>query len=230
MRRSSAQRRLLAAAVQALLATGVASTASAATSEFKPWVGAAIGYINNLNLNPPGQTQTSDFVARGRGRFPRELPHAARPGRVALSLARPQLPRRERVRRELPQPLGERPGRGGPGSFLRPRRRLLRTGARQPGGLRELRQLLPVGQPARQLGLEREPGPREGFRLRDFYGPVRLRPRVLRRPGAEPTERRLDQPVALRIPGHFRPPRAGHLAHLLPFDPNGIRVVLPLPL
>jgi hypothetical protein len=69
MRRSSAQRRLLAVAVHTLLATGVASTASAATSEFKPWVGAAIGYIDNLNLNPPGQPQTSDFVGEAEAGF-----------------------------------------------------------------------------------------------------------------------------------------------------------------
>jgi hypothetical protein len=69
MRPAFARNCVLAAAVQGLLAAGVPATASAATSEFKPWVGAAIGYIDNIELNPPGQTQTSDFVGEAEAGF-----------------------------------------------------------------------------------------------------------------------------------------------------------------
>jgi len=52
----------LRAAVHAALVVGVTGTAAAATIDFEPYVGAAIGYVDNIELNPDGQTQTSDGV------------------------------------------------------------------------------------------------------------------------------------------------------------------------
>jgi hypothetical protein len=69
MSRSSIQRRLLAAAVQAALAMAASSTARAGTLEFDPWVGAAVGYIHNIELNPNNQPHSDDFVAEAEAGF-----------------------------------------------------------------------------------------------------------------------------------------------------------------
>jgi len=69
MRPALARSCVLAAAVQVALGVAVPSTSLAAESEFKPWVGAAIGYIDNINLEPPGRPQTSDWVAEAEAGF-----------------------------------------------------------------------------------------------------------------------------------------------------------------
>jgi len=52
----------LRAGVNAALVIAMPGTAAAATIDFEPYVGAAIGYVDNIELNPDGQTQTSDGV------------------------------------------------------------------------------------------------------------------------------------------------------------------------
>jgi hypothetical protein len=69
MSRPVAQRRLLAAAVQAALVASAPALASAAGLEFDPWVGAAVGYIHNIELNPNDQPHSDDFVAEAEAGF-----------------------------------------------------------------------------------------------------------------------------------------------------------------
>jgi hypothetical protein len=69
MSRSSVQRRVLAAAVHTVLALAASSTVCAASLEFDPWVGAAVGYIHNIELNPNNQRHSDDFVAEAEAGF-----------------------------------------------------------------------------------------------------------------------------------------------------------------
>ncbi len=65
----SARRRALAAAVQAALAAALPGAAAAANWEVDPWVGGAIGYIHNIELNPPDQRHSDDWVAEFEAGF-----------------------------------------------------------------------------------------------------------------------------------------------------------------
>jgi len=69
MSRSSVQRRVLAVAVHTVLALAASSTVCAASLEFDPWVGAAVGYIHNIELNPSDQRHSDDFVAEAEAGF-----------------------------------------------------------------------------------------------------------------------------------------------------------------
>jgi hypothetical protein len=59
MSRPSIRNWALGAAVHAAIAVAVPGTAAAATIDFEPYVGAAIGYVDNIELNP-------DFDSNGR--------------------------------------------------------------------------------------------------------------------------------------------------------------------
>ncbi len=70
MNQSRLQCRVLAAAVHAVLAlAATSSTACAGSLEFDPWVGAAVGYIHNLELNPNNQRHSDDFVGEAEAGF-----------------------------------------------------------------------------------------------------------------------------------------------------------------
>jgi len=69
MGRTTVHRRRLAVAVQAVLVATAPATAGAAVLEFDPWVSAAIGYLNNIELNPDGEPQSSDFVGEAQAGF-----------------------------------------------------------------------------------------------------------------------------------------------------------------
>ena len=69
MSRPVVQRGLLAVAVQAVLVAAAPSAARAASLEFDPWVGAAVGYIHNIELNPNDQPHSDDFVAEAEAGF-----------------------------------------------------------------------------------------------------------------------------------------------------------------
>jgi hypothetical protein len=68
MSRRSVRNRMLGAAVHAALVVALPGTAAASTLDFEPYVGAALGYVDNIELNPEfssnGQPlpQTSDGV------------------------------------------------------------------------------------------------------------------------------------------------------------------------
>jgi len=52
-----------------VLALAASSTVCAASLEFDPWVGAAVGYIHNIELNPSDQRHSDDFVAEAEAGF-----------------------------------------------------------------------------------------------------------------------------------------------------------------